>query len=216
MYGVQILVGSPLALEDNTPVGACLSQYWQVWQQKGASPWVVSILLYVNIFSRVCHQTPMVWTASKDPVKQDLLQKYITEWLQNNAIEQVSKPNTPGFYRHIFLVPKKTVDLRLIIDLNTLQGASFNYIPLQSAGDSCESQQVGFDPQASFLTAQDFISTWYSSRYFQPRPKWTRLSLSSKTAQAATDGGLVHLARYALSAPLVAEKQALSLRVFLM
>lgn len=64
--------------------------------------------------------TPTVRTFSTDPVKQDLLQSHIQELLAKNAIERVSQHNTPGFYSRIFLVPKRTGDMRPVIDLSVL------------------------------------------------------------------------------------------------
>ena len=48
-----------------------------------------------------------------------LLSSNIQEMLQKGAIEKVTE-NSPGFYSHLFLVPKKTGDLRPIINLKFL------------------------------------------------------------------------------------------------
>ena len=40
--------------------------------------------------------------------------------LEKGALEEVSNINTPGFYSRIFVVPKKTGDLRPVIDLKVL------------------------------------------------------------------------------------------------
>ena len=48
-----------------------------------------------------------------------LLSSNIQEMLQKGAIEKVTE-NSPGFYSHLFLVPKKTGDLHPIINLKFL------------------------------------------------------------------------------------------------
>jgi len=49
-----------------------------------------------------------------------LLEEQFQSMLQKQAIEIVQNPNTPGFYSRLFLVPKKTGDLRPVIDLSAL------------------------------------------------------------------------------------------------
>ena len=51
--------------------------------------------------------------------RQDL-QQAVDALLMKGAIERVTNVKSPGFYSRLFLVPKKTGDLRPVIDLSTL------------------------------------------------------------------------------------------------
>ena len=55
-----------------------------------------------------------------NPEKRAVLQEHILLMCQKGAIETVSDPMTPGYYSIIFLRPKKSGELRPIIDLFSL------------------------------------------------------------------------------------------------
>ena len=60
--------------------------------------------------------TPIFGLNSKHPKVKEEIQKMI----QKGALEKVYNTNSPGFYSRIFVVPKKTGDLRPVIDLKML------------------------------------------------------------------------------------------------
>ena len=105
-------------------VGARLQQFWRVWEERGASPWVVSVLKegYNLEFQKEPPLTrvPNVESSYKDPTKQRILEEEIAALVQKNALEEVRDTNTQGFYARMFLVTKKTGDWRPIIDLSVL------------------------------------------------------------------------------------------------
>jgi len=106
-------------------VGARLASFWEIWQRKGAHPWVVKVLRegFRLEFSNKpkLSSTPNVQSAATaNPSKDTVLQGLIGDLLTKGAIEPVRDHTTPGFYSRLFFVPKKTGGSRPIIDLSTL------------------------------------------------------------------------------------------------
>ena len=69
-----------------------------------------------------CHQPRLTRTPIHFPIrnkKQDL-QKAVDSLLEKGAMEPVHRSRFLGFYSRLFLVPKKTWDLRHVIDLSML------------------------------------------------------------------------------------------------
>ena len=106
--------------EQVAQVGGRLQNFWKVWQQLGADPWVVSTIRegYAIEFlqSPPLSSTPIYNLNSQHPQVRVEIEKMI----QKGALEKVQNPNSPGFYSRIFVVPKKTGDLRPVIDLKLL------------------------------------------------------------------------------------------------
>ena len=106
------------------PVGARLKLFWREWESRGASPWIVSVLRegYSLELEKDPPLTthPSVISKYQDLEKQETLAREIQSLLQKGALEEVVDTSSPGFYSRMFLVPKKTGDLRPIIDLSIL------------------------------------------------------------------------------------------------
>ena len=106
--------------EQTVPVGGRLQKFWKVWQDLGADPWVVSTIKHGYAIEFI-HQPPLSTTpifglnSNHPQVKVEIL-----KMIQKGALEEVLNPFSPGFYSRIFVVPKKTGDLRPVIDLKLL------------------------------------------------------------------------------------------------
>jgi hypothetical protein len=66
-------------------------------------------------------ESPILFSVSSDPHKRQRLSEEVSVLLQKAAIEQVPTSSLdPGFYSHLFLVPKKMGRMRPVIDLSIL------------------------------------------------------------------------------------------------
>jgi hypothetical protein len=63
---------------------------------------------------------PLNMSVTRDPDSNLLHQEEVHTLLQKGAVELVNPPLTPGFYSHLFLVPKKNGKMRPVIDLSVL------------------------------------------------------------------------------------------------
>ena len=103
-------------------VGARLAVFAQQWRNLLGKCRSSKILQSVVLLKWECHQPPLTRTPIHFPTrnkKQDL-QKAVDSLLEKGAIEPVHRSHFLGFFSRLFLVPKKTGDLRPVIDLSTL------------------------------------------------------------------------------------------------
>ena len=104
-------------------VGGRLAQFWPVWQELGASPWIVAILRkgFLLKFETKPNLSyvPIPFSLPRDVDKLKALSLEVQQMLSKNAIE-LAPPNTPGFYSRLFLVPKNSGGWRPVIDLSAL------------------------------------------------------------------------------------------------
>lgn len=109
---------------DQSPVGACLLNYWEDWASIGANQKVIDL---VRCGYRIPFLSPPTlsirpihfpsYTANSE--KYQVLKESVTEMIQKAAVEKVD-PRSPGFYSRMFVVPKKNGKWRPIIDLSPL------------------------------------------------------------------------------------------------
>ncbi len=108
------------------PVGGRLSLFLSAWQKLTSDRWVLEVVSqgYSLPFrveppplSRIPYETPL----PRLPDKRQLLWDGISSLLHKGAVEVVHRPEaSPGYYSHYFLAPKKTGDLRPILNLRGL------------------------------------------------------------------------------------------------
>ena len=115
----------PLKASSTPKVGGRLSLFWEVWKEKGASPWVVETLRegYRLTFKHrpPLSPVPTLETHYTNPEKDRLIQNQIETLIEKGALEQVDQNNLGlGYYNRLFLVKKKTGKWRPIIDLKRL------------------------------------------------------------------------------------------------
>ena len=113
---VQFLLPLPLP---NIPVGGRLAHFAQNWAKITDDEWVLSLIR--NGYRIPIQERPIL---SPDPVffQQPLsrqLEEEVASLLSKGAVEEII-PECPGHYSRIFLFPKKSGKLRLIIDLSVL------------------------------------------------------------------------------------------------
>ena len=132
MYVVVTEADSPgsdylkdLKIPHPSPVGGRLQQFWKVWKQKGASPYIVELLRegLTLEFSQPppLSKTPIFMDSYKgNPVKRLALKTALEELVQKNVLETVQDQNSPGFYGRLFITPKPDGRWRSIIDLSEL------------------------------------------------------------------------------------------------
>ena len=107
------------------PVEGRLSQFSTQWEKRTSDPWVLSIIrggLELQ-FKQLppLSESPIPFSVTSDPHKRLRLSEEVSVLLQKAAIEQVPTSSLgPGFYSHLFLVPKKKGGMRPVIDLSIL------------------------------------------------------------------------------------------------
>ena len=101
-------------------VGGRLQGFWESWEKMGADPWIVSTIRFgysLEFQSKPQLSSIPIWDLNSKHPQVDL---EIEKMLQKGALEEVFNLQSPGFYSRIFVVPKKTGDLRPVIDLKIL------------------------------------------------------------------------------------------------
>lgn len=115
--------GFPPLERETIKVGGKLTLYYNAWKKLGASFWQMRTvkrgLAWTFHTKPVLTNTPLFFSVNTKE-RQEIMQSHIDTMLKKGAIESVSDPNTPGFYSLMFLKPKKSGELRPIIDLSTL------------------------------------------------------------------------------------------------
>lgn len=104
------------------PVGGRLKFFYQNWQNITDDKWVLSVIkegFKFNFIKKPPHSGIKVTSVSA--AKQSILEQEVAELLKKNAIEIVPKQNQElGFYSTFFLVPKKSGQMRPVINLKPL------------------------------------------------------------------------------------------------
>ncbi|MGL5405231.1 MAG: reverse transcriptase domain-containing protein, partial [Propionibacteriaceae bacterium] len=108
-----------------TTVGARLLEFAEVWAQKGADPWTLSILrrgYLIPFVERPPLTTiPRELTARyRDPIMNQALHLAVDQMLEKGAIELVTDHHSSGFYNRLFLVPKSSGGWRPVLDVSAL------------------------------------------------------------------------------------------------
>ena len=101
-----------------------LHQFWEKWEDLGASPKVVTALREGYTlpfrFRPNLTRSPTVISNYVNPQRQSHLLEALYQLLNKNAVEPVANQNSLGFYNRLFLVPKPNNRWRPILNLCTL------------------------------------------------------------------------------------------------
>ena len=106
---------------DGVQVGACLADFAPQWRSLLGTCWATGIVedgVGITFHRRLqlTHQCISFQTRNS----RQGLQQAVDALLLKGAIERVTNVTSLGYYSQLFLVPKKTGDLRPVIDLSTL------------------------------------------------------------------------------------------------
>ena len=106
--------------ESSNSSGGRLQDFWESWEKMEADPWIVSTIRHgynLEFNTKPLLSTSPVWGLNS---KHPQVNLEIEKMLLKGALEEVQNHHSPGFYSRIFVVPKKTGDLRPVIDLKIL------------------------------------------------------------------------------------------------
>ena len=109
----------------SVPVGGRLTQFLHHWEKFTTDVWVLSVIrggLDLVFQERPpLSDSPIPMSQTSDKEKFRLLSEEVQSLLLKRVIEEIPlTQSTPGFYSHLFLVPKKTGGMRPVIDLSIL------------------------------------------------------------------------------------------------
>ena len=108
-------------MHGQTASGGCLSAFLPAWRELTDNQWVLDVIQngYAPTFKQSRPTLSWNWRPheSASPHSRMALQAEVCSLLSKQAVKQVTQPNSLGFYSHVFLVPKKNRQLRLVINL---------------------------------------------------------------------------------------------------
>ena len=131
------LVGPTAALRPDIAVAGRLLHFKNFWLSISTKKWVKDIVTqgYTIPFKRFPKFNKIRVTPITGQYREVLLEE-VQSLLQKGAIEQVQDRTQEGYYSMYFLVPKKTGDLRPILNLkpinHTIHKSTFKMETLQS------------------------------------------------------------------------------------
>ena len=107
------------------PVGARLRGFWENWRAIQADDWVVSVLregLMLDFRELPpLSNVPVLFPLPTSQLRASALVAEVQSLLDKGVVSPVLSPTSPGFYSHIFVVPKPTPGKwRLVINLREL------------------------------------------------------------------------------------------------
>ena len=165
-------------------VGGRLHHYWQTWQQKGASPYIVSLLkdgLKLDFKEQPpLTKTPIVMESyAGDPVREAALRAALEELLEKDVLEEVKDTNSPGFYGRLFIRPKPNGKWRSIIDLSELNTYVNNPTFHMESAISIQNQMR----PGMVATSIDLTDAYYHVPVNYHYMKYMRIALFGKVLQ---------------------------------
>jgi hypothetical protein len=164
------------------PVGGRLRFFLGEWEGLGLSPWHRKILLH-GLHLSFTHIPPMSSTPRpiilpRNSIKAQVLIQEVQSLLQKKALEEVTD-NSPGFYSHVFTVPKKSGGFRPVIDLKILN--SFIRCPkFKMESDRSIREQLR---QGEWTTSIDFTDAYLHIPIWEHHKSFLRLHIQGRSFQ---------------------------------
>lgn len=104
----------PRPVPTEAPVGGCWQRSWENWSLLGASDHQTQAVKEgVRLFFHTkppLTTKPVFFPPPQDPVRRGALEEAVRDLWEQDAIEPVTDWDSPGFYNHIFVTPKKDPD----------------------------------------------------------------------------------------------------------
>ena len=179
---VQNVTNVPLVVP-NPPVGSRLHEFWEKWAALGVNPKVISVPRegYILPFRTTPYLTrkPTVTSCYVDPHRNSYLLEALHQLLDKKAVELVQNPQSLGFYKRLFLVPKPNNRWRLILNLSKLN----NYLKTQSFKmETPESIRTSLQT-GEWVTSIDFKDAYFHIPINSQSRKYMRFHIQDKTYQ---------------------------------
>ena len=167
----------------NLHVGARLQNFWQVWQDLGASPIVVQILkegytLPFRIRPKLV-RFPTVVSCYVNPHRNSYLMEALHQLTDKNAVEIVQNQKSLGFFNRLFLVPKPNNKWRPILDLSNLNlFLKVEKFKMETPETIRSSLQQG-----EWVTSVDFQDAYFHIPIQEQSRKYLRFHVQGRTYQ---------------------------------
>ena len=167
----------------NLPVRARLQNFWQVWQDLGASPIVVQILkegytLPFRIRPKLV-RFPTVVSCYVNPHRNSYLMEALHQLTDKNAVEIVQNQKSLGFFNRLFLVPKPNNKWRPILDLSNLNlFLKVDKFKMETPETIRSSLQQG-----EWVTSVDFQDAYFHIPIQEQSRKYLRFHVQGRTYQ---------------------------------
>ena len=164
-------------------VGGRLQSFWQVWQNRGANPQVVSILKegYTLPFKQrpLLTRFPLIQSGYSSPTKNMYLKEALISLINKLVVEKVVVQSSLAFYNRLFLVPKPNRKWRPILDLSRLNVfLNTGTFKMETPETIRLSLKTG-----EWVTLLDFIDAYFHIPVAQRSRKYLRFFLFNQTFQ---------------------------------
>ena len=164
-------------------VGGRLQRFWQVWQNMGANPRIVSILKegYTLPFKQRPRlvRFPLVQSGYASPIKNLLLKEALLNLKRKLVVEKVVVKSSLAFYNRLFLVPKPNRKWRPILDLSQLNVfLNTGTFKMETPETIRLSLKTG-----EWVTSLDFSDAYFHIPIAQRSRKYLRFFLFNQTFQ---------------------------------
>ena len=164
-------------------VGGRLQSFWQVWQNMGANPRVVSILKegYTLPFKQrpLLTRFPLIQSGYSSPTKNIYLKEALISLMNKLVVEKVVVKSSLAFYNRLFLVPKPNRKWRPILDLSRLNlFLNTGTFKMETPETIRLSLKTG-----EWVTSLDFSDAYFHIPIAQRSRKYLRFFLFNQTFQ---------------------------------
>ena len=178
LCSVTLAPNVPLVAK-NLPVGARLNLFWEIWETLGAGPKAVQILKegYILPFQTRPNlsRQPTVVSCYVNPHRNLYLLDALHQLTEKNAIGLVTKLDSLGFYKRLFLVPKPNNKWCPILDVSNLNKfLKVEKFKMETPETIRTSLQTG-----EWFTSIDFKAAYFHIPILNQSRKYMRL-ISSK------------------------------------